>query len=184
MLALALAVGVLGCKTNPYGVTKLPDGKAGNTGNPSDLPPGSQITPGQTPGSEPGGIAAGPGHPGWIEHRDILEADTVHFDYDSTVIKAKEKPKLAKVADYLKGNGGDAVKIEGHCDERGTDEYNRALGERRAGALREELARLGIDPNRIDTISFGRDKPVDTGHSEASHAKNRRGEFVVLTSPK
>ena len=75
------------------------------------------------------------------------------------------------------------MKIEGHCDERGTEEYNRALGERRALALREELARLGIDPGRVDTISYGKDRPVDTGRDESAHRKNRRGEFVVLTPP-
>jgi len=112
-----------------------------------------------------------------------LKADTVHFDYDSSVVKAGEKPKVEAVADYLKGNRSSAVKIEGHCDERGTEEYNRALGERRALALREELARLGIDPGRVDTISYGKDRPVDTGRDESAHRKNRRGEFVVLTPP-
>jgi len=182
MLALALAVGVLGCKTNPYGVTKLPDGST-TSGNPKDLPPGGQINPNDNPaGSQP--IAESNKHSDWIQDRAPLAADTVHFDYDSTVIKTKDKPKIAAVADYLKGNSAKAVLVEGHCDERGTDEYNRALGVRRAGAIREELVRLGIGGDRLDTLRFGRDQPVDNGHSEASPAKNRRGEFVVLTSPK
>ena len=98
-------------------------------------------------------------------------------------MRAGEKSKVAAVADYLKANSSAAVKIEGHCDERGTDEYNRALGERRALAVREELVGLGIDPSRADTISFGRNRPIDTGHSDASHAKNRRAAFVLLTPP-
>ena len=70
--------------------------------------------------------------------------------------------------------------IEGNCDERGTEEYNRALGERRALAAREALAKLGIDPMRIRTISYGKDKPADPGHDEAAWAKNRRDDFVLL----
>ncbi len=69
--------------------------------------------------------------------------------------------------------------IEGNCDERGTEEYNRSLGERRALALREALSNAGIDPQRIRTISYGKDKPADPGHDESAWAKNRRGDFVL-----
>jgi len=100
------------------------------------------------------------------------------------VVKSSEKSKAAAVADYLKGNAAAAVKVEGHCDERGTEEYNRSLGERRALACREELIRLGIDANRVDTISYGEDRPADPGHDESAWKKNRRGEFVLLTPPK
>jgi peptidoglycan-associated lipoprotein len=75
------------------------------------------------------------------------------------------------------------VEVDGHCDERGTEEYNRALGERRALALREELISLGVDPNRIDTVSYGKDRPAETGHDEAAWRKNRRGEFLLETPP-
>jgi len=108
----------------------------------------------------------------------------VHFDYDSSVVKSSEKAKVSKVAIYLKGNSAVAVRVEGNCDERGTEEYNRSLGERRALALREDLARLGIDPSRVDTISYGEDKPVDSGHDESAWRKNRRGDFILLTPPK
>jgi len=84
----------------------------------------------------------------------------------------------------LKANSLDAVEIDGHADERGTEGYNRSLGERRALALREELIRLGIDGSRVDTTSFGKDRPVDPGHTEASHKKNRRGEFLLELHPK
>src|SRR5437899_12093675 len=96
----------------------------------------------------------------------------------------EEKPKVAKVAEYLKTRASDAVRVDGHCDERGTEEYNRSLGERRALALREELVRLGIDPTRVDTISYGEDRPADPGHDESAWRKNRRGEFILLTPPK
>jgi peptidoglycan-associated lipoprotein len=107
----------------------------------------------------------------------------VYFDFDSSVLKTVEKPKVRAVADYLKANAANAVKVEGNCDERGTEEYNRSLGERRALAVREELIRLGIDPTRVDTISYGKDRPVDPGHDESAWRKNRRDDFVVLTPP-
>jgi peptidoglycan-associated lipoprotein len=74
-----------------------------------------------------------------------------------------------------------ALLVEGHCDERGTEEYNRALGERRALAVREQLAMAGADVSRVVTRSYGEDRPADPGRTEAAYAKNRRGEFVVLT---
>jgi len=85
------------------------------------------------------------------------------------------------VADYMKSAAGKSLLVEGHCDERGTDEYNRALGERRALSVREALIQLGADGSRITTRTYGKDKKIALGNDEASHAKNRRGEFVVLT---
>ena len=95
------------------------------------------------------------------------------------MIQSDEKAKVSAVADYLKANGQDAVEIEGHCDVRGTEEYNRSLGERRALAVREELIRLGVDASRVDTVSFGEDRPADPGRDESAYRKNRRGEFVL-----
>jgi peptidoglycan-associated lipoprotein len=119
----------------------------------------------------------------WPRDRQVFKAYTVHFEYDSSAVKPGEKSKVKAVADYLKANTADAVEIEGHCDERGTEEYNRSLGDRRALALREALAAQGVDPMRVDTISYGKDRPVDTGKSEAAHRKNRRGEFVLEKHP-
>jgi peptidoglycan-associated lipoprotein len=187
VLALALGISAIGCKTNPYGVTKLPPGSDKNNPNGnagSELGPGSgKPGEGNTPGSEPSGIAETNNHQGWNQDREALAANTVHFDYDKSAIRSNEQKNVAAVADYLKANSEKAVLVEGHCDERGTDEYNRALGVRRAGAIRDELVRLGVGADRVDTISFGRDKPVDPSRTEAARAKNRRGEFVVLTKP-
>jgi peptidoglycan-associated lipoprotein len=119
-----------------------------------------------------------------IPDAEVFKAYTVYFDFDSSVLKASEKPKLASVADHLKPNPSCAVRVTGNCDERGTEEYNRSLGERRALAAREELVRLGIDPGRIDTISYGKDKPAVTGTGEAVWKQNRRDEFILLTPPK
>lgn len=119
----------------------------------------------------------------YIADAEIFKKYTVHFAFDSSAVRKAEEPKIGSVADYLKAHPGDALRVEGHCDERGTAEYNRSLGERRALALREQLVKLGIDPNYIETVTYGFDRPVDTGHNEAAWAKNRRGEFVLLTPP-
>ena len=119
----------------------------------------------------------------WIRDRTVFAKDTVYFDFDSSVVKASEKSKVANVASYLKGKPGHALEIEGHCDERGTEEYNRSLGERRALAVREALIRAGIDGSLIDTKSLGKDQPAAQGHDESAYKKNRRGEFLLETPP-
>jgi peptidoglycan-associated lipoprotein len=124
-----------------------------------------------------------PGHPNWIENAEQLKADSIHFAYDSSAVRSADKSKIAEVANYLKSNPQTAVRVEGNCDERGTEEYNRSLGERRALAAREELVRLGVASDRVDTISYGEDKPADTGHTPAAWEKNRRDDFVLLTPP-
>jgi len=185
-LGLVLTIGVVGCKHKPAGLTHLPNGST--VGNPDgSVDPANKITDGSDGGLKsdniPGGVAQERTHNGWDKNAEMFKADTVHFDYDSTVIKSGDKSKVAHVADYLKGNPAAAVEVDGHCDERGTDEYNRALGERRALAIREQLVSGGVEASRVETVSFGRDKPVDTGRSESAHAKNRRGEFILLTAP-
>lgn len=122
-------------------------------------------------------------HSNWVEHVDILADDTIHFAYDSSVVRSADKSKVSAVADYLKKNADAAVRVEGNADERGTAEYNRSLGERRALAAREHLVHLGIAPDRIDTISYGFDKPVDAARNDEAYRKNRRDDFVVLTPP-
>ena len=181
---LIAAVAGLGCHKRPSAMTPLP-GRMGEK-TPPEPAPGELIASGSQPlpGETPAGFPTGPGHPNWNEDPNAFKSDTVHFDFDSAVVKASEKSRVAAVGSYLKANADAAVKIEGHCDERGTSEYNRALGERRALALREDLIRSGIDPTRVDTISYGNDRPVDAGHDESAWKKNRRGEFILLTPPK
>lgn len=115
-----------------------------------------------------------------VVDRTIFQGNTVYFEYDRSRIRSEERAKLAAVAEHLKSNAGDALLIEGHCDERGTEEYNRALGERRALAAREYLASLGIQGERVRTVSYGEDKPAVDGHDESAWSKNRRGEFILL----
>jgi peptidoglycan-associated lipoprotein len=99
-------------------------------------------------------------------------------------VDAEAKRKVAEVAKYLKANPSTAVLIEGHCDDRGTEEHNRWLGERRAQALRKELIRAGVDPDWVDTVSYGKERPVAPGYDAGARRKNRCGEFVLLTPPK
>ena len=181
---IAAIVGV-GCHKRPSAITPLP-GRMGER-TPSEPAPGGLLGGNQAAvGETPAGFPTGPGHPGWNEDPSFFKSDTDVADPPAMHPSPHpgEKSKVAAVGDYLKANSGAAVKIEGHCDERGTSEYNRALGERRALALREELIRLGIDPNRVDTLSYGEDRPMDPGHDDAAWRKNRRGEFVLLTPPK
>jgi outer membrane protein OmpA-like peptidoglycan-associated protein len=102
-------------------------------------------------------------HASWIENPEMFKEYVVHFEYDSSVVRADERSKLQAIAEQLKANSGCALRIQGHCDERGTEEYNRSLGERRAIALREELVQLGIDPKRLDTATFGGRSAGDSG---------------------
>jgi peptidoglycan-associated lipoprotein len=103
----------------------------------------------------------------------------VFFEFDSAEMSADAQAALAKNAEVLKQNATWVVSIEGHSDERGTAEYNLALGERRALSARTYLVSLGIPPDRLRTVSYGKEFPFDPGHTEASWAKNRRAHFVV-----
>jgi peptidoglycan-associated lipoprotein len=192
-LALAAALPLCGCLKSPYHVTQIPNGGAytgtndfASTGTPVST--GDSADANRLPISDPnltGGIPAADnsGYEKWIPNREALAAYTVHFDYDSSTVKASEESKLTAVAEAMKGATPMAVRIEGNCDERGTEEYNRSLGDRRANALREKLAAMGVDPKKMPIVSYGEDKPVDNGHNEAAYAKNRRGDFVLLTPP-
>jgi len=106
--------------------------------------------------------------------------DPVYFDYDSSHVKPSEQPKIEKVAEYLRANPSLRLIIEGHCDERGSAEYNLALGERRALAIRAYLVGLGVDASRIQTISYGEERPAAPGTGESVWRLNRRGEFVIV----
>lgn len=109
----------------------------------------------------------------------VSDLTRVHFDFDSYVLSAKARRTLTQNAEVMKALSGLKVRIEGHCDERGSDEYNLALGERRAQAAMNYMATLGVPASRMSTISYGEEKALDPGHDEGSWAKNRRAEFVA-----
>ena len=112
--------------------------------------------------------------------RDALAAQTVYFEVDRSEIHPDDLGKVEAVAGILAQDAQNKVLIEGHCDERGTEEYNRALGERRALSVRDALSGLGVSADRVRTMSFGEDRPADPGLNDAAYSRNRRGEFVLL----
>ena len=143
------------------------------------------------PGGGPGGAGAqGPGVagatgttiPGLPSPKEFVETSSlrdVHFDFDKYEVRAQDKTVLDDNAKWLKSNAAAMLLIEGHCDERGTNEYNLALGERRAKATRDYLVSLGVDGGRITVISYGEERPLCTERSEGCWAQNRRAHFLV-----
>ena len=103
----------------------------------------------------------------------------IHFDYDRYAIRADAQRILAQGAEWLKSNPAANVKIEGHCDARGTAEYNMVLGQHRAQAAMDYLRSLGVETSRMSTISYGKELPLDPAHNEAAYAKNRRAHLAV-----
>jgi peptidoglycan-associated lipoprotein len=106
---------------------------------------------------------------------------TVHFPYDSFGLNSEAKGVLKDNAGILKAHSSLKIQVEGHCDERGGIQYNIALGEKRANAVKEFLVDGGVKADRITTISFGKERPLDAGHTEAAYAKNRRANFVITS---
>ena len=194
LLGLVLAIGTVGCKHKPApGVTMLNGSKNSKPTEP-DVTDRTPAVPDkgrtvETP--ETGGVK--PGKPlgddlsniilveGMVPNPDKFKANTAYFDYDRHVVRPSERVKIEEVAAYLKGALDNKLMIDGHCDERGTEEYNRSLGERRALALREYLMKLGVGGDRVFTRTYGEDRPAVEGHDEAAWSKNRRGEFILLT---
>ncbi len=208
-LFLILLVTVAGCRKKPKSLTQIPGSQGAIVGSsePAGLIDGSSYQGGGFQGNDPlnGGTLDGSAFPegsdvdfsnqngsgenalpdrdrmaNASEDRETLAAYTVYFDYDRFSIRPAELAKVEAVADFLSAETSAMVKIEGHCDERGTEEYNRALGERRALSVREVLVRLGIAPDRVTTESWGEDRPAVEGQNENAYSKNRRGEFVIL----
>ncbi len=103
----------------------------------------------------------------------------IHFDFDSAELSSMAKMLLKEKAEWLRANAMVKVAVQGHCDERGTTDYNLALGERRAQAARNYLADLGISAGRLTMVSFGEEKPLDPGQTEEAYRKNRRAQFVI-----
>ncbi len=109
-----------------------------------------------------------------------FESDNIYFDFDKSELTAEAGTVLRKKAEYLKKNPNYAVRIAGNCDERGTNEYNLALGGRRAHAALDFLTTLGVAKDRISTISYGEERPLDSGSNEDAWAKNRNDQFVLV----
>ncbi len=105
---------------------------------------------------------------------------TVNFDYDKATLTGSTRSQLKDNASWIKNNDDVVVQIEGHCDTRGSVEYNLALGERRAKSVKKYIVSLGVDPKRLTIISYGEEKPLDDGSNDSAHGTNRRANFVPL----
>lgn len=208
--ALAISIAITGCKPKPKGLTYIPgktetpisqpptptpvrpttnpnpNPGTGLPTNPNPNPNGNNLPNGSNLPPEAGGPNTGikaadlDDFEGMTMNREAFKAHTVYFDFDKYNVKKEYTSNIEAVAAELKAKPDNKVLVEGHCDERGTEGYNLALGQRRADSVREYLANLGIDPNRVRTISYGEARPAVDGHDDAAYAKNRRGEFILL----
>jgi len=109
---------------------------------------------------------------------EAVALNRIHFDFDKYDIRSDATSTMQSNASWLKTNTNPNIIVEGHCDEWGTNEYNMALGERRANSSKDYLVNLGVASSRISTVSFGEERPLDPGHNETAWAQNRRAEFV------
>ena len=149
--------------------------------NPGDIPGNSNwVDPDKLNDGKSGADADG-----WVpvDPENRLGMPVIYFAYDSDVLVASETANLDKIAAYLKQHSDLGLLIEGHCDSRGTDEYNRALGERRANAIRAYLAKQGVPDANMKTISYGKDKPAVEGSGDSVWRQNRRGVPVPMQIP-
>lgn len=160
MVGLVCALAMTGCKKKPRRGGLAGDNIGGVAG--SDVYGAGGLSDRPEGGMEMGG-----------------QFTPVYFDYDSAQINESERSKIEAVGDAMKG-GSSTLVVSGHCDERGSNEYNLSLGERRAMAIRAYLVGLGVDGARIQTKSYGEEQPVVMGHDEASWSQNRRGEFATV----
>jgi peptidoglycan-associated lipoprotein len=156
--------------------------------SPDEAPQGSAL--GEGAGAGAGGAGsrivgselAGQPTPGTQEDLAVSVGDRVFFDFDSVVLSPEATGVLDQQAAWLQQYAGVIVTVEGHADERGTREYNLALGDRRANAVKNYLLALGISPARLLTISYGEERPEDPGHDEAAWSQNRRAVTTVATT--
>jgi peptidoglycan-associated lipoprotein len=180
-LMMALVFSVLGCSTQKAGqppqmaarqeptVIQLSDSKLDDVLREGDIPEENRGDLPWLPQRPPLGM----------QFQDSLELQTVYFEFDKYSLTGQARESLNKNAEWLKKHLDVSVQIEGHCDERGTLEYNQVLGENRAISTKKYLVLLGINPDRLYTISYGESKPADPGHDEEAWAKNRRAEFKI-----
>ena len=164
---LLASVSLAGCAQKPKELPPQPVNASTSTQSAQPMPPMPPQPAGPVPGSEADFLAS-------------VISDTVHFELDKYAIDGESEGILRSQAQWLARYPGKAITIEGHCDERGTREYNLALGERRANAAKNYLIALGVEPGRISTVSYGKERPVALGSDEAAWAKNRRAVTITL----
>ena len=174
---LALSLFLVGCPKRPATTAASAPAPSGSP-SPSTAAPTSPSGPSMTPAPAAPSTAAPTTPPAPSEFRENPNLRDVFFDFDKYDIRTSDAKMLDTNATWLKSNDN-LVLIEGHCDERGTNEYNLALGERRAKATMNYLVAQGVQASRITIISYGKERPTCTEHSEDCWAKNRRAHFLV-----
>ena len=165
-VTLALALGTSGCAKRPAVAVATAPAPTGAATPPAAEP--ARPEPAAAPVPRPAPAEFGP--------NDALRM--IHFEFDKADIRPDARVALEKTASFLKGYPNQKVNIEGHCDERGSTEYNLALGDRRANAVKQYLVNLGIPAANLNTVSFGKEKPFCTESNETCWQQNRRGHFV------
>jgi peptidoglycan-associated lipoprotein len=162
--AVGIALGVVSaCSSTPVTPAAPVD-----TATPTTAPPPVATTP-----APPAVIASNP----LDDPKSILARRSVYFDLDKYDVKPEFQPLVQAHAKYLAGNPGARIAIEGNCDESGSREYNLALGQKRADAVKNAMKLLGAQETQMESVSFGKEKPRATGHDEAAHAENRRDDL-------
>ena len=183
-----VALAYTGCAKRPAlsgASAPAPTGGAttGATGSPTTASAGQSQsqTPAVTPpaGAQSGASSGTGSRPAPREFEPNAELKAIHFDFDKSDIRPGDAAILDATARWLGTNGKNLVLIEGHCDERGTNEYNTALGERRARATMDYLVKRGIQQSRISTVSYGEERPLCTKHEESCWSQNRRAQFLT-----
>lgn len=154
-----------------YGGGSGGTGKAGGFGE-------QGVGAGVGSGAVGGGFGTGSSAFGSVTRSSLVTED-IYFEYDSSALLPEARELLKRKAEFLVANPQISIVIEGHTDERGTSEYNIALGERRAESVRSFLEGLGVAASRMSTVSYGEEKPIDPGHNEAAWAKNRRAHIEI-----
>ena len=144
-------------------------------------PPSTQPTGPTAPSGPVTADPMGPAQPGSVRDFVVTAGDRIYFELDSYQVSPEAGQRLAAQAQWLQRYPNVAVRIEGNADERGTREYNLALGARRAEAVRQYLVERGVAPNRIDTISYGKERPIATGGGEESWARNRNAHTAIVS---
>lgn len=181
VLILSIAAVMAGCAKKQTVRSESAEGTAAvRPTNPAEtaIPSGNQALPPNSAVSVPKSAAGEAGVQVTEEVKSPF-AD-IHFEFDKSNILDGDKSDLQGIAAYMKRHPDVRLRIDGNCDERGTAEYNMALGERRAESAKKYLVELGVSAGRISLISFGKEKPLDPGHTEAAWAKNRRDHFDKL----
>ena len=179
-LAVVVALAACGGKKRPPVLATTPGGERAPATT-EEQPPTQPIDEGPDVRAVGREGAAGADIPGGTASSGSEESPLadIRFEYDSATLTDQARATLEKHALWLQGRRDVKVTIEGHCDERGTVEYNLALGEQRARAARDYLASLGVAADRLRVVSFGKERPLDPGHDEAAWVKNRRDHFAV-----